>query len=98
MDFTYPNAHHAEKGRACVEFWLGIASARGIQISIPRHSSLMDGCHTQQERLYGYDTREVALKHNGKRKKVSFAEEAPPDAETVERNYDHRKHPSPLVN
>jgi hypothetical protein len=33
MDFTYPNAHDAEKGRACVEFWLGIAAARGIELA-----------------------------------------------------------------
>jgi hypothetical protein len=33
IDFTYPNAHDAEKGRACVEFWLGIAAARGIKLA-----------------------------------------------------------------
>jgi hypothetical protein len=27
-DFTYANAHDAEKGRACVEYWLGFAKAR----------------------------------------------------------------------
>lgn len=97
LDFTYPNAHHAEKGRACVEFLLGIAASRGIEISVPRQSSLMDGCHDQQERLYGYDTRTVTLKRVGQRMKVSFSEKAPPTAEVVERSYDHSSHPNPLV-
>jgi hypothetical protein len=28
-DYTYPNVHDAEKGRACLEFHLGIAKAAG---------------------------------------------------------------------
>ena len=32
MDFTYPDVHDAEKGRACVEFWMGVAAARGIAL------------------------------------------------------------------
>jgi hypothetical protein len=97
FDFTYPNAHHAEKGRACVEFWLGIAAARGIALSIPRGSSLMDGCHPQQDRLYGYDTRAVTLKQRGGRLRVTFTEKAPPTAEEVEAAYDHNQHPNSLV-
>lgn len=90
FDFTYPNAHHAERGRACVEFLLGIAAARGIEISVPRQSSLMDGCHTQQERLYGYDTRTVSItKGEDGRISVTFAEREPPTAEEVEARYDH---------
>jgi hypothetical protein len=100
FDYTYPNAHHAEKGRACVEFWLGMAIARGVDVRIPRVSSLMDGCHTQSEKLYGYDTREVIIKpgKDGKPTRVRFKEKAPPTAAQVEANYDHRKHPNPLVN
>jgi hypothetical protein len=96
-DYTYPNVHHAEKGRANVEFLLGIAAARGIKISIPKASSLMDACHTQQERLYGYDTRTVTFKQKGDKVKVKFTERAPPTAEAVELAYDHNQHPSPLV-
>ena len=62
MDFTYPNAHDAEKGRACVEFWLGVAVARGIKISLPKTTTLMDACYPKSARLYGYDTRRVHLK------------------------------------
>jgi hypothetical protein len=35
-DFTYPKAHDAEKGRGCVEYWLGFARARGIEICCRR--------------------------------------------------------------
>lgn len=97
-DFTYANAHHAEKGRACVEFWLGLAAARGIKLEIPRQSSLMDACNTQGERLYGYDTRAVSLKDTGKRIDVAFREITTlPTAEEIERRYDHTAHPSPLI-
>lgn len=100
FDFTYENAHHAEKGRGCVEFWLGIASAAGIQVVIPKSSSLMDACNTQAERLYGYDTLDVTVARSSDGEiRVSFAERAGPlpTAEEVESNYDHSAHPNPLV-
>ena len=100
MDFTYANAHHAEQGRACVEFWLGIAAGRGIQIVIPKTSSLMDACNTPAERLYGYDTVDVELKNgaDGKLEIVHFKERASlPSAGEIEARYDHRAHPSPLL-
>lgn len=97
-DFTYPNAHHAEKGRACVEFWLGIAAARGIKLAMPRTSSLMDACEPAESRVYGYDTLNVELAREGPRMRVRFTERAQlPDADEIERRYDHNRHPSPLV-
>ena len=98
IDFTYPNAHDAEKGRACVEFWLGIAGARGIDIAIPRNSSLMDACHSLAERLYGNDTRDVIWKTRRGKVRIEYREKKTlPSAEEIERNYDHSRHPSPLV-
>ncbi len=97
FDFTYPNAHHAEKGRACVEFWLGIASARGIKISIPRQSTLMDACQPFRDRLYGYDAVDVTLTDKGGKFRFSFAPRALPTAEEVERAYDHSAHPNALM-
>lgn len=41
-DFSYPNLHVAESGRACVEFWMGQASLRGVNIAVAGHSTLMD--------------------------------------------------------
>lgn len=96
FDFTYPNAHHAEKGRACVEFWLGIASARGIEIAIPHVSSLMDACEPEG-RLYGYDTVDVHIER-GEKVSVTFTEKAQvATAEEIEARYDHTAHPNPLV-
>lgn len=41
-DFTYSDAHFSEAGRGCCEFWLGIAVARGIKLTIANSSTLMD--------------------------------------------------------
>jgi len=100
MDFTYPNAHDAERGRACVEFWLGIARGRGIRIGMSKRTSLMDALYTQQERLYGYDTLTVDIKVPKAKGPIAlgFTEvEALPTADEIEARYDHSKHPSPLV-
>jgi hypothetical protein len=99
VDFTYPNAHDAEKGRACCEFWLGIAAARGIKLAMPRESSLMDALAPFAERLYGYDTVKVDLVNRaGGGFTVEYTpRETLPTAAEIEARYDHSKHPSALV-
>lgn len=98
FDFTYQDAHHAEMGRACVEFWLGIAHARGVQISIPRQSSLMDACNSFASRLYGYDAVDVAIKNReGGGFDFTFKERALPTAEEIEARYNHEQHPNKIV-
>lgn len=99
MDFTYPNAHHAEKGRACVEFYLGIGAARGTKISVPRVSSLMDACSLRADRLYGYDTVDVELKAEGDHMHVHMKERTTPlpTADEIERRYNHEQHPNALM-
>lgn len=100
MDFTYPNAHHAEKGRACVEFWLGIAVTHGIELALPRNTSLMDALVPPRERFYGYDTVDVLIDRSADGIKVNFSElpeEALPSAAQVEKRYDHTAHPNPLL-
>jgi hypothetical protein len=99
-DFTYPNAHHAESGRGCVEFWLGMAAARGVKITIPRVSSLMDGCVPDEQKLYGYDTLDVRFARDeaGLLKVTQTPREtALPSADEIEARYDHNAHPNPLV-
>jgi hypothetical protein len=98
-DYTLPNSHHAEQGRACVEFWLGIAASRGIEITIPHSSSLMDACATDQERLYGYDCADVRLvnQDDGSVKVDIVAREEVPTAAEIEARYDHSKHPNRLM-
>jgi len=99
VDFTYPDAHDAEKGRACVEYWLGMASERGIRLSIPKTSTLLDALHTQRERFYGYDTLDLDITQNEAGIiNVKFTErEDIPTAEDVEDSYNHNKHPNALV-
>jgi hypothetical protein len=100
MDFTYAHSHHSEKGRACVEFWLGLAAARDIQLSVPQRSSLMDGCEPRRDRLYGYDTVDVVIDRDAAGlHTVRFTERAGPlpTAEEIEQRYDHTVHPNPLI-
>jgi len=98
-DFTYPDRHSAEKGRACVEFWLGIAAARGIKISLPKLTTLMDALEPQEKRYYGYDCVHLAFKRDGAGPiEISFTErEQLPTAEEIEGAYDHSRHPNALV-
>jgi hypothetical protein len=98
-DYTYANSHDAEKGRACTEFHLGIAKARGTVIGITDRTSLLDGCASRADRLYGYDTLEVELTGGGDGPvKVNFTpRETLPTADEIEARYDHSKHPNPLV-
>jgi len=98
-DYTYPNAHDAEKGRGCLEFWLGIASARGIKLSLPKTSTLLDGIYPLQDRFYGYDTLAVTLRpqENGKVEVDLQPIDTLPTAEEIEDKYDHSIHPNGLV-
>lgn len=97
-DYTYPNAHDAEQGRGCLEFWCGIAAARGVKLVMPKVTSLMDACYPQQRRLYGYDTVDLALRHDGQRIIIDKTyHDRPIDADEVEDRYDHEQHPNPLV-
>lgn len=97
-DYTYPNAHDAEKGRACVEFWLGMATERGIKLSVPKKTTLLDALHSQAERFYGYDTLSLTLSQEDDKIRVEFAEvEKLPTAEEIEQRYDHSAHPNQIV-
>lgn len=91
MDYTYPNVHDAEKGRACVEFWLGQAHARGIKINLPKTTTLLDSMYPQASRLYGYDTLDVEFNmHADGELKLKFTpREVLPTADEIEANYDH---------
>jgi len=99
MDFTYPNSHQAEKGRACVEFWLGHAASRGIKLSMPKTTTLMDALSERKDRLYGYDTLDVVfdVQEDGA-VKLKFKElDKIPTAEEIEERYDHSAHPNAIV-
>lgn len=101
FDFTYPNSHQAEKGRACVEFYLGLGVARGMRLGLPNTTTLLDGLETARDRMYGYDTvdlafdadpdgqRTVTMKPISRRRYQTAAE--------IEARYDHSKHPNAIV-
>lgn len=98
FDFTYPNAHQAEQGRGCVEFYLGMAKARGIEIGLPDSTSLMDGCLTRDARFYGYDGMTIASAYDADGAvALTFTARDLPTAAEVEARYDHSRHPNPLV-
>ena len=91
MDYTYPNVHDAEKGRACVEFWLGQAHARGIKINLPKTTTLMDSMYPQSARLYGYDTLDIEfnMQEDGALRLHMTERATLPTAEEIEENYNH---------
>ncbi len=98
MDFTYPNRNDAEKGRGCVEFWIGQALARGIKVTMSQHTSLLDALVPWSEKLYGYDTLDVTLTPEPDRVRVEMAQKAMlPTAEEIEHRYDHSRHPNAIV-
>lgn len=59
VDFSYPDAHKAEKGRGCVEFLLGVAMARGTRVVLPDTTTLLDRNVAAEEKPYGYDAWHV---------------------------------------
>lgn len=54
IDFTHKDVAFAEAGRACCEFWLAIATSKGIKINIAHSSSLLDTNIPDDQKLYGY--------------------------------------------
>lgn len=87
-DYTFPDRHIAERGRACCEFWLGIAHARGIKIGVPGDTSLMDACE-DEGRMYGYDFVDVVreVTDDGWCKLTLQEKDSPPTAEEIEKRY-----------
>jgi len=98
VDFTRPNIHQGEQGRACCEFWLGLCTASGMEINLPAETTLMDACAPPAELFYGYDGADVVLhdKENGG-VTVEFRPRDLPTAEAIEDRYDHSKHPNRLM-
>lgn len=92
IDFSYANSHDAEKGRACVEFWLGIAAQRGIAISIAQKSALMDMCVPKDLKTYGYDCVDIHWDGEIGSRTLTFTPRKDiPDASEIERRYDHSR-------
>jgi|TARA_R110000823_G_scaffold208859_2_gene339179 hypothetical protein len=55
IDYSYKsNLVMAEAGRACTEFWISVAIARGMQVEVAHDSTLLDTNVPDEEKLYGY--------------------------------------------
>ena len=87
-DFSYPHLHKAESGRACVEFLVGIAAARGVEIMLPNDTTLLDA--SEPTRFYGYDTEHVEVLDDNGRVRIKRSPRAViPTAEEIEARYNH---------
>lgn len=100
LDFTYPNAHDAEQGRGCCEYWIGRAEARGIRVHVAASSTLLDARLKGvpgRPRYYGYDTLDVAVDMNpdGTVRVIATPHDRVPTAEEIESRYDHSRRPEP---
>ena len=77
----------AESGRACTEFWLSAAIARGMQIEVASCSGLLDTDVPIEEKLYGYHRLEDPLIINMKDDTLSLIQKSaiePPEPLDVE--------------
>lgn len=99
LDYTLPNIHHGERGRACVEFWLGMCAAGGMEIRAPDKTTLLDAIAPDQERFYGFDCFdiEIEMREGGGGVTVTRTEKPPPSAEEVEERYDHTAHTNRII-
>lgn len=92
-DYTYTSRDKSEAGRACVEYWLGFATARGVSILVDKSSPLLDTHRITNDDdvyAYGYDTLKIAYSDDNGRMKFAFTpREKLPTAEQIERAYDH---------
>lgn len=99
FDYTYPNYIKAERGRACVEFLLGYALAKGIKVTLTKRTTLLDKNRPWSEVIYGYDCMDLKVNYDPDADRYSveksvLPEEQWPTAEQVEANYNHGKHPN----
>lgn len=98
-DYTYPGIEKAEKGRACLEYWVGFARGMGVKVGVPETTSLLDTCCDNTTRFYGYDCVELyARKNEEGQTELEFRErDKIPTAKEIEERYDITRHPNPLI-
>jgi hypothetical protein len=87
MDYAFNDKYRAERGRSCIEYWLGRMTERKIEFTLPRQAWLLDT--NRKDRLYGYDTRSVSCRMGDDGKyKLTFSERKDlPTAEEIEAAY-----------
>lgn len=94
-DYSYENSHHAERGRACLEYWIAIAKSRGIKISVPASTSLLDAIEGPDALFYGFcDGYKVRLQDD---MSLDIEPRKLPTVDEIERRYDHSRPSNELV-
>src|SRR3990167_184631 len=90
-EYSFPDKHVSEKGRGCCEYWLGVASARGIKVAVASGSSLLDA--NEPHGPYGYDGFDISWKvdENGYKHLIK-KEKSLPTAQEIEARYDKTAH------
>jgi hypothetical protein len=89
VDFSYPDRHEVEKGRGCIEFLIGVAITRDIEIAISGDSYLLDTASPAEERLYGYDAEHIDFEHiDGRTVVTKRQRDKLPTVEEIEKRYD----------
>lgn len=92
-DFSYAdNPHKRERGRGCLEYWIGLANAKDIEIVLPPDTPLMDS-NVPGSRLYGYDTEYISLDNRPNEPvtivRVPKHPDDLPTADQMEQRYSH---------
>jgi len=87
LDYSYPDKHKAEAGRACIEFMCGIAKERGLEIYIPKISTLFDAIIPKSEKPYGYDAYDVDWKVKDGEFHIEMKDKELPTALEIEKRY-----------
>lgn len=87
LDYAFNDKYRAERGRSCIEYWLGRAIERGIEVATSKKAWLFDQNRT--DKLYGYDTRRVSavLQPDGMFKLTFTEVDSLPTAEAIEAAY-----------
>lgn len=77
-DYAYGKKNYEGIGRACVEWWLGVAAAKGIHVHVANTSTLMDA-NTPERKFYGYEAVEIDIRpmEEGKSKLTMTPRETP---------------------
>jgi hypothetical protein len=87
-DYAY-GANKVERGRACLEYWVGMAESNNVHVYVPPSSSLLDGGNPKP---YGYWAEDIEVSWNGVNCSITRSPKAElPTAQEIERIMSHHK-------